>query len=304
MLPTYKENTLNFTFLACETTLPDRPNRRNDAFEFDLQFGQLQNALRQSGHTIQAIDWKAPISDFSDADAVVVGTPWNYQDYQQDFLNKLENIEKSGLKLYNSAQTIKWNVNKSYLKDLAKQGASTVPTLWVNEPTKMDIQSVFDTYDTSGVVVKRQIGAGAHGQSLYKRGDEIPDGILLDRPAMIQPFMPAIQTEGEYSYIFIDGEYSHALLKTAKAGDYRIQSSYGGTETPIQPEESDIQAAQDILSFIPFETPLYARIDLLRGSEGKLLLMELEMIEPYLYPVEGPRMSEMYAAALIKRASL
>ncbi len=294
---------MKFAFLACETTLPNMPNRRVDAFEFDLQFGGLRNALETRGHTLVALDWKEQISNFKPFDAVVVGTPWNYQDFQTKFLEKLEAIEELGIKLYNTAELILWNINKSYLRDLAKLGAQTVPTLWIDEPTKDDVRYIFDTYDTTGVVIKRQVGAGAYGQKLFQRGEDIPGGVLLDRPAMLQPFLPAIQSEGEYSFIFIDGEFSHALLKQPKSGDYRIQSSYGGTDSVVTPSAEDISAAKKNLSLIPYGMPLYARVDLLRGPEGNLLLMEVEMIEPYLYIKEGPHVSELYADALVRRVS-
>ena len=120
---------------------------------------------------------------------------------------------------------------------------------------------------------------------------------------MVQPFQSAIQTEGEYSFIFIDGDFSHALLKQAKSGDYRIQSSYGGTETKVTPSASDLASASAILGLLD-ETPLYARVDMLRGADGGMLLMELELIEPYLYPVEGPELGPRLAAAIAKRLGL
>lgn len=117
---------------------------------------------------------------------------------------------------------------------------------------------------------------------------------------MVQPFMPKIQEEGEYSFIFIYGSFSHALLKQAKAGDYRIQSTYGGVETAITPSDDDLADAAAILDILR-EIPLYARVDMLRGDDGRLLLMELELIEPYLYPLEGKRLGRMMAMAVRMR---
>jgi len=119
---------------------------------------------------------------------------------------------------------------------------------------------------------------------------------------MVQPFLSTIQDEGGYSFIFIDGGFCHALLKTAKSGDYRIQSSYGGTETAVTPSASDLADATAILATLD-ETPLYARVDMLRGEDGGLLLMELELIEPYLYPLEGPELGPMMARAVASRLS-
>jgi glutathione synthase/RimK-type ligase-like ATP-grasp enzyme len=117
---------------------------------------------------------------------------------------------------------------------------------------------------------------------------------------MVQPFLPTIRTEGELSFVFVEGELSHALLKRAKAGDYRIQSAYGGHEDPIQPMRADLDAAHNVLSTLD-DTPLYARVDMLRHPDGSLRLMELELIEPYLYPEQGPRLGERLARAVAAR---
>ena len=119
-------------------------------------------------------------------------------------------------------------------------------------------------------------------------------------PMMVQPFLSKIQEEGEYSFIFIDGAFSHALLKQAKSGDYRIQSSYGGWETPVSPSTEDMADATAILGLMD-EMPLYARVDMIRDTDERLVLMELELIEPYLYPKEGPELGPRMAQAVKAR---
>ena len=117
---------------------------------------------------------------------------------------------------------------------------------------------------------------------------------------MIQPFLPAIQREGELSFIFVSGQFSHALIKRASAGDYRIQSLYGGTETALLPTPADRTAAQGIMEMLPFaKVPLYARIDMVRLDGGGLAVIEAELIEPYLYPLQGPGFGAMLAAGVM-----
>ena len=106
--------------------------------------------------------------------------------------------------------------------------------------------------------------------------------------------------EGEFSFIFIDGVFSHALIKRAASGDYRIQSSYGGTEEKIEPDREDLRAATAMIETLD-APPLYARVDMLRAETGELLLMELELIEPYLYPQQGPDLGPLIAKALTRR---
>lgn len=286
-------------FLACETTLPGMPNRRSDAYEFDRQFGALREAFAARDVVLLAKDWAEPAKAFAAFDAVVIGTPWNYQDHQARFLAQLEAIEAQGTMLLNPAELVAWNVRKTYLRELEEAGVATIPTLWLEVPMARHVESLLADHD--GVVIKRQVGAGAAGQRVYRRGEALPDGPLLDRAAMLQPFMPSIQTEGELSLLFIDGTFSHAILKTAREGDYRIQSMFGGREQKVMPSQADIERARSIIDRVPFSTPLYARIDMVRDASGDLRLMEAEMIEPYLYPEQGPSMASMYAEAVLRR---
>jgi hypothetical protein len=126
----------------------------------------------------------------------------------------------------------------------------------------------------------------------------------MDQPAMIQPFLPAIQSEGEYSYIFVGGTFSHALVKRAVPGEYRIQSLYGGIEVPLDPAPADRAAAEAVMAMLPFaQPPLYARIDMVRLPDGKLAVIEAELIEPYLYPLQGPEFGAMLAEAVLRQMS-
>ena len=111
--------------------------------------------------------------------------------------------------------------------------------------------------------------------------------------------MPSIVSEGEYSLIFIDGELSHALVKRPAPGDYRIQSLYGGVEAPVTLQNADMRDAQSVYDALPFDDLLYARIDMVRGPDGRLLLMEAELVEPYLYPVQGPQVGKLLADAIL-----
>ena len=291
--------TRRVAFLACETTLPGMPNRRSDAYEFDRQFGALGDAFEVRGTLLVPLDWMASPSAFAEFDAVVIGTPWNYQDDEQRFLAQLRTLEGTGLPVFNSAALVEWNLRKTYLRELEARGTRTIPTRWVEVATAAHVEALMATHE--GVVLKRQVGAGALGQRIFRRGEPLPDGPLLDRPAMLQPFMPSIQTEGEVSFIFIDGAFSHAILKTARKGDYRIQSMFGGREQAVTPAEEDVAAARAVLDDVPFALPVYARIDMVRDAEGRLCLMEAEMIEPYLYPREGRGMAAMYAEAVLRR---
>ncbi len=291
-------------FLACKTTLPDTDQaieRRGDAFEHDLMIAALEPSFAAQDLSLHVLDWEAPMEEFEGLDLILLGTAWDYQDKPQAFLAKLEALEARGVIVYNSAAVVRWNATKTYLRDLSDAGAHTIPTLWREVVTNKGALEAMETFGTDRIVVKRQVGAGALGQELLSRGSLPADEWEFGHPAMLQPFLPAIAKEGELSFIFIDGELSHALRKRPAKGDYRIQSLYGGLEEEHTPSPEESAAAKAIVGALPFETPLYARVDMLRGDDGNLMVMEAELIEPFLYPEQGPNLGERLAAAITKR---
>lgn len=285
-------------YLASKATLPGSPTRRSDAFEHDRMMDALRAPFADLGMEVVDVDWADRTQEWSDYGAVMIGTTWDYWDHADQFLETLDAIERV-TPLFNSANLVRWNSHKGYLKQLAEKGARLIPTLWIDEVDDASFKAAFETLGSQDLVFKRQVGAGADGQFRLSPDEIRPD---MPHPMMVQPFLSKIQEEGEYSFIFVDGAFSHALLKQATAGDYRIQSTYGGIETPVMPDENDLKEAANILAALD-ETPLYARVDMLRSDDGELLLMELELIEPYLYPLEGEHLGPRLAAAVKARVA-
>jgi len=289
-------------FLACPETMPaSGADRRGDAFEHDLIVAALRPAFAARGLDLVEIEWRSPIAGFEGIVLVLLGTAWDYQDYPSEFLAKLEKLEQAGIIVCNSASLVRWNIDKAYLKDLEQSGASIIPTIWAEDPGYSELLAAFEHFDCDRLVVKRQVGAGGMGQHMFGR-ESLPDNDwTMGHAAMIQPFLPAILQEGELSFVFVDGEYSHAIRKIAADGEYRIQSLYGGHEEMFEPSESDIASAGAIVASMPGDKPLYARIDMLRGDDGALVLMEAEAVEPYLYPEQCPELGKRLASAILAR---
>ncbi len=294
---------MKIAFLACPATLPGSPTRRPDAFEHDLYIDALRAGIGNRG-TVTDIDWRAPLETLAQFDAAILGTPWDYTEAKDEFLARLGELEQAGVTVCNPLAVVRWNSDKLYLKELGERGAVTIPTVWPERAGPADVLAAFEHFQTDRVVVKRRVGAGAIGQDSFTRDNPPPADWSLDQAAMIQPFLPAIQTEGEQSFIFIDGALSHALLKQATGGDYRIQTLYGGFETPLDPAPADRAAAEAVFALLPFDQPpLYARIDMVRLEDGRLAVIEAELIEPYLYPEQGPNLGSMLADGILRRAS-
>jgi glutathione synthase/RimK-type ligase-like ATP-grasp enzyme len=292
---------MQIAFLACPGTLPGSPSRRYDAFEHDYQIAALREGLAGRA-TVTDIDWRASLEELTRFDYALIGTAWDYTYAKDEFLARLEALEAAGVKVCNSSAVVRWNSDKHYLRDLAERGAATIPTLWPKAVTTADVEAAFCHFECAKLVVKRRVGSGAEGQECFARGELLPEGWTMDQPALLQPFLPAIQGEGELSFIFVGGALSHALTKQAQPGEYRIQSNFGGIETAIAPEPEDRAAAEAVMAMLPFaEAPLYARIDMVRLNDGALAVMEAELIEPYLYPLQGPDFGAMLAEAVLRR---
>lgn len=287
---------MRIAYLACCQTLPGAPERSVDAFEHDQMVDCLSPVFASHGAELVVLGWEEDGVDWGAFDAVLLGSTWNYQDHLDDFLARLADIE-GATRLFNARDTVIWNSRKTYLRDLEAKGAAIVPTLWLDQPNEAQVAAAFDRLDTEDLIIKRQIGANAEGQYRLTRSDPVP---ALQGPMMAQPFLAAIQSEGEMSMIFIDGTFSHALIKSPVDGDYRIQSTYGGRNRVHHPSDADRQRGASILASLD-EMPLYARVDMVRDDSGKLRLMELELIEPFLYPLQTEGLGERLYHALASR---
>jgi hypothetical protein len=284
-------------FLTAACLRPDHPQRRADWWEHDKQFPPVRDACRARGIELVEAVWDDPAVRPDDFDAFVIGTTWDYQHRVADFLATLEAIA-ARRPLFNPLPAVRWNVRKTYLADLAGRGVPVVPTRWVDRADAAAVEAAFDSLRTDEVVVKPVVGASAWRQCRVRRGAPLPPaGELPPGEAMIQPFLPAAAEEGEYAYVFLGGEFSHSVRKIPAPGDYRVQSLYGGTERAHRPSPADLARARSVLDAAGGPL-LYARVDLVRGTDGALALMELELVEPYLYPDQGPGMGEAFAAAL------
>ncbi len=289
---------MKLAYLASQITLPGSPNRRSDAFEHDQMMDALRAVCKANGVSIEDPAWDNETVDWRSFDAVMIGTTWDYCDRLDEFIDHLHRINAHA-PVFNPPDLVRWNSNKRYLRDLEKKGAGLIPTLWHEASENINWNEVFDGFEADQVVVKRQVGANGEGQFRLKRGEALPP---TNHPIMIQPFLDTVVSEGEYSFVFVDGEISHSIIKRPADNDYRIQTTYGGTEAVAEPSGADLKTAGSIVQMID-PPPLYARVDMLRNPDGDLCLMELELIEPFLYPLQGPEFADRIFSALRKRAT-
>ena len=269
--------------LAADNMIPGHANEVEDLVERDEEMGKLIPAFAAQGMTLDLIPWREAAAKADEYDAMLPLLVWDYfEGNEADFIAEMAKAEAK-TKLFNDFKTLSWNANKSYLDELEHEGAPVISTITVERVTETGVARAFEELETDTLVIKPQVGGGAWRQVLYKKGEPFPSkDELPPEGAMIQAFLPSVVEEGEYSFLYFGGQFSHALIKRPKSGDYRIQSIYGGTEETYEPSSQERASARAVLNALNF-TPLYARVDLLRGRDGKLKLIELEMIEPYLY---------------------
>lgn len=227
---------------------------------------------------VEAQPWSEPLT--RPYDLVLPLVAWGYHNAPDDFRRALAHIKAKGYRMHNPAEIVSWNVDKAYLRDLAEGGLRIVPTLFADRLTPETLSRARADFGQDALVLKPRISAGAK-KTLVWEGADVPDG-APETDVMLQPFIPAIQSEGEWSLIFFGGDFSHAVLKTPKPGDFRSQPDYDAHLRVQTPPVAAVELAYQALEYVG-QTLLYARVDMVRNAAGDFCLMELELIEPDLY---------------------
>lgn len=240
--------------------------------------------LEGLGWQVETVSWRRRNADWDAFDMVYIATPWDYQDDPRAFLDVLGRIDASRALLINPLALVRWNLDKRYLAELGERGVAIVPSLWFERWEDGLVERAFDEFGAARIVVKPQIGANADHTYVLERGAPAAEvaRCFADRRLFVQPFADSIRVEGEYSLFYFGGEYSHAILKRPKAGDFRSQEEHGAEHAAVEPDAGLRRLAEAALAGLS-PAPVYARADYVRGNEGRFWLMELELIEPSLY---------------------
>jgi hypothetical protein len=265
----------------------------------------LIEPLAALGWDAELVAWDA-LTDWDRFAVVVIRSPWDYQDRLAEFMQVMQQIEDSRARLFNPLPVVQWNHDKRYLQQLQQHGCATVPTLFVEALVAGDIDQAFSHFDSERLILKPVISAAALNTHVlqkdhWRRQWPSIQPAFLQRIAMLQPFVDAVLSEGEYSLFYFAGKFSHAIVKRPKAGDFRVQEEYGSSLHPIQPVPDLLQAAEQALLAtlaITSASLLYARVDLVRLDDGTVAIMELELIEPSLYFNMDASSAHRFAAAI------
>lgn len=259
----------------------------------------LRDELEARGAVVTALPWDAIGSD-GDTSLVVLRSTWDYHRRPAEFRRWVAAFDELPACLVNPPVTVLWNVDKAYLRELADRGVRIPHTHWFEPGRPPDARGFFAETGADAAVVKPRISATAWGTRIVRTGEELSAADLaplLSGGSLIQAFIPEIRTAGELSLVFLDGRFSHAFVKRAVPGDFRVQVEFGGSEDPAIPSSGARSFAESVLDAA--EHPwLYARVDIVETSDGPVL-MELELIEPALSLDTAPGAAARFAEAIL-----
>jgi hypothetical protein len=258
--------------------------------------------LHDRGVETQAVLWDADDVRWEEFDTIIMRSCWEYHLRPQAFSAWIEMAAQKGLPLWNPPRVIHWNMDKVHLKSLAEAGVNVSPAVWLEQGSAVDLEAVLTEHHWTQAVIKPTISMTAFQTWITTPAQAGPDQaaveeILKRSGVMVQEFVEEVRTRGEWSFIFFWKTYSHAVLKRAKQGDFRVQNDFGGYLEKAAPSPSLVEQAQEIVDSVD-EPLLYARVDGI-DVDGTLVLMELELIDPVLFLSEAPHAPQRFAEAIM-----
>ncbi|RZK63148.1 MAG: hypothetical protein EOO95_14000 [Pedobacter sp.] len=272
-----------------------------DSDTVESEDDRLLDFLQAKGLNVQKVIWNDPNTNWENYQLAILKSPWDYFDLIEQFHQWLSLLEDKKVKLLNPIDVVRWNTHKHYLQEIQQAGLKITPSIFLERDEKIDFNVFFEEFQTKKLIVKPCVSGGAKNTfkvtaTNAKEIEEKLTDLIKTEDFIIQPFLPEILESGEWSFIFFNGVYSHALIKQAKTGDFRVQPAHGGSVHPQNPDQKLIEtAARYVRQFA--ENCLYARVDGVFVN-GDFLLMELELIEPFLFLNTDQQNYERYYKAL------
>ena len=262
---------------------------------------KLLEFLKDKGLDITEEIWDDHAVAWETYDMAILKSPWDYFDKIELFYAWLDQMKDLGVTLLNPVDIVLWNTDKHYLNDIARAGLSVTPTNFIEKGESPNLAAYFKSFNTDKLIIKPCISGGSKNTfkltetNLRELSPQIM-ALLKDEGFMVQPFLSEVERQGEWSFVFFNGEFSHSLLKRAKPGDFRVQHYLGGSIHTEPAPAHLLEAAKKYVTHFAKEC-LYARVDGLEIN-GEFTLMELELIEPFLFMFTNPDSYENYYRAL------
>lgn len=285
-----------------------------EARGLDEDLPPLETAMRTADLRPDVVDWDDPAVDWSSYDFALLRSTWDYTDRLHEFLAWVDSAASRTI-LLNPPGVVRWNTDKHYLTELARAGVPVVPSSFI-EPGESAVETLgafLARNDMREFVVKPSVGAGSRDTQRHPRHAVAPAVaqaqrlLSAGRSVLLQPYLDSVDRDGETSLIYFQGRFSHAIRKGALLPAGSTASPAIGLFAPEKitariPGADELQTAERVLAALPFEMPLYARVDLIRNATSSPVLLELELTEPSLFFAHSPRSAEQFTASLVKLA--
>jgi len=266
----------------------------------------LADALGAVGLRATRVDWSDPNVAWGSFAGAVIRATWSYADQPAVFHDALSAIARQTT-LINRLETVAWNLDKHYLADLAEGGVATIPTRFVARGTETSLLDQLAVMGCDELCIKPVISAGA--RHTYRvtaaRLASEPDlehtfqAVLATEDWMVQPFQRSVPLEGELAFMVFGGKCTHAVRKRPADGDFRVQDDFGGTVVSHPATAAERAFAEAVVAQCP-SLPAYARVDAVIANDGRLSVMELELVEPELFLRFEPSAANLLAEAIVR----
>ena len=264
-----------------------QPNEKNQYIENVLkEDGLLIEALNNLGLKTIKKDWNDSNFNWNSTKTAVFRSTWDYFDKFSIFQNWLSQVQNK-CALINSYEQIKWNLDKHYLQDLKNWSLPIPKSVFINKMSGTKLKDIATNMKWNHIVVKPTV-SGAAKNTFQLKDQEIDNfqtkwiRLTNQEDFIVQEFQKNIIKSGEIAVMLFGGKYSHAVLKKAKKGDFRVQDDFGGTVETITPSKEIIDLAEKAIKKLN-PTPLYCRVDVILNNQNKAVIIELELIEPELW---------------------
>lgn len=263
--------------------------------------GLVMDALKAKGYRVTRKSWSDPEFDWSSTKAVIFRTTWDYFDRYEEWKGWLEKVSQM-TKMINPYELIQWNMDKHYLADLRKKGINIPETHYAEIGVVTNLAALFAQKEWTECILKPCIsGAARHTYRIdlsnIHEHEPIFQKLIQDEAMMLQPFQKNVVAKGEISLMVMGGLFTHAVLKIAKPGDFRVQDDFGGTVHEYIPTSEEIAFAEKAVAACS-PHPHYARVDIIRDNDDQLAVIEMEMIEPELWFRLKPEAAEVLAESI------
>lgn len=279
-----------------------RPDKVNPYIANILkEYQLLKEALEAEGFSVVRTNWDNPAFDFTKTRAVIFRTIWDYFERFDEFYPWLRTLEKKTM-LINPLTLIEWNIDKHYLEDLKDEGFPVVPTHFVDKGRYLLLNQICAEQGWEDIVIKPAISGAAFETYKIEIGqldeyEALFARLIGERDMLVQPFISTITKKGEASLMVFGGQYTHAILKRAKPGDFRVQDDFGGSVHPYRPSAAEIALAEAVFKKLE-PVPAYGRVDIVWDLSGQPMISELEIIEPELWLRNHPPAATSFARAV------